>query len=197
VLSHRSAAELWNLLKPTAGPIEVSIAGSSGRKRRGGIRVHRRRSLTRSAFTSRHRIPVTTPAQTLVDLRGVVPEVRWRRAVRQAEVLGLRTGLEKSEPTRSALEDEFLQLCHRHRIPKPEVNVRVGAYEVDFLWRAERLVVETDGYRYHRGSQAFEDDHERDLVLHDLGYSVRHFTYRQITKTPNRVAAALKNLNLD
>ena len=132
---------------------------------------------------------MTTPAQTLADLRGVVPEARWRRAVRQAEVLGLRTGLEKTEPTRSELEDEFLQLCDRHRIPKPEVNVRVGAHEVDFLWRAERLVVETDGYRYHRGWQAFENDHDRDLVLRGLGLSVVHFTFRQVTSEPDRVAA--------
>ena len=56
--------------------------------------------------------------------------------------------------------------------------MRIGRYEVDFLWRPQRLVVETDGYRYHRGHQAFEDDHERDLELRALGYDVRRFSYR-------------------
>jgi very-short-patch-repair endonuclease len=107
-------------------------------------------------------------------------------------VLGFRTGLdEASEPTRSELEHLFLRLCERHGIPKPEVNVRIGPDEVDFLWRAERLIVETDGYRYHRGSQAFEDDRERDLELHSHGYTIRRFSYRQVTTTPQRVAATI------
>ena len=69
--------------------------------------------------------------------------------------------------------------------------MRIGPYEVDFLWRSERVIVETDGYRYHRGSQAFEDDHDRDLALRDLGYDVRCFSYRQVTATPQRVATAV------
>jgi hypothetical protein len=44
--------------------------------------------------------------------------------------------------------------CRRHGVPDPEVNVRVGPYLVDFLWRRERLIVETDGYRFHRGAAA-------------------------------------------
>jgi very-short-patch-repair endonuclease len=147
--------------------------------------------------TRRRNIPVTTPAQTLADLEGVVAPSQHRRAIRQAAVLGLHTGLLGNEPTRSELEDLFLRLCRRYRLPKPEVNVKVGQLEVDFLWRAKRLIVETDGYKYHRGSQAFEDDHDRDLVLHDLGYTVRHFTYRQVTETPNRIAATLKDLKLE
>jgi very-short-patch-repair endonuclease len=134
---------------------------------------------------------VTTPAQTLVDLEAVVTEAQRRRAIRQAEVLGLRTGLEVSEPTRSELEHLFLRLLDRHRLPKPEINVRVGSYEVDFLWRRERLIVETDGYRYHRGSQAFEDDRGRDLELRAHGFDVRHFSYRQVSATPQRVATAV------
>jgi hypothetical protein len=35
--------------------------------------------------------------------------------------------------------------------------------EDDFLWRAERLAVETDFYATHRGSVAFEDDHQTRL----------------------------------
>ncbi len=70
--------------------------------------------------------------------------------------------------------------------------MRIGPYEVDFLWRTKRLIVETDGYRYHRGSQAFEDDHERDLTLRTLGYNLHHFSYRQVTKHPQRVATAVR-----
>jgi very-short-patch-repair endonuclease len=192
VLSHRSAASLWRLLKPVNGPTDVSIPTTSGRKRRAGIRLHRRALLTSNSVTHPNRIPVTTPAQTIADLENVVSAAQRRRAIRQAEVLGLRTGLEReSERTRSELEHLFLQLCRKHQLPKPEVNVRIGRYEVDFLWRAQRLIVETDGYRYHRGAQAFEDDHDRDLELRSLGFDLRRFSYSQVTTAPQRVAAAV------
>jgi very-short-patch-repair endonuclease len=192
VLSHRNAAALWKLIDPPNGAIDVSVPTTSGRVHRAGIRLHRRISLDRKSITWRNDIPVTTPAQTLADLQGCVPADKLRRAIRQAEVLGLPTGLEKaSEPTRSELEHLFLRLCHRHRIPTPEVNVRIGKHEVDFLWRRQRLIVETDGYRFHRGSAAFENDHDRDLDLRGDSFDLRRFTYRQITTQPDRVARSI------
>lgn len=192
-VSHHSAAALWQLLPLADGPVHISVAGASGRERRRGLRIHRRRSLAAGATTRHKGIPVTTPAQTLSDLRSVLAPPQWRRAIRQAEMMGFRTGVkERSAPTRSELEDRFLALCRRHDLPLPEINVRLGRYEVDFLWRTERVIVETDGYRYHRGSQAFEDDHDRDLTLRILGYDVRRFSYRQVTESPQRVAAAVR-----
>jgi very-short-patch-repair endonuclease len=194
-LSHRSAAALWELLDPIPGSIEISIPTLSGRRRRAGIRIHRRAALDPASLTRRKNIPVTTPAQTIADLRSDVSAAELRRAVRQAEVCGFRTGLDEGEATdrrtRSELEHLFLGLCRRHRLPAPEVNVRVGPFRVDFLWRRRRLVVETDGYRYHRGAQAFEDDHDRDLELHSLGYDVVRLTYRQVTTAPDRAASVV------
>ena len=60
-----------------------------------------------------------------------------------------------------------------------------------FLWREERLVVETDGYAAHRGRQAFEDDHARELALHADGYRLRRFTDRQVRRQPDAVAAVV------
>jgi very-short-patch-repair endonuclease len=191
-LSHRSAAELWKLLDLAPGAVEVSVASTSGRLSQTGIRLHRRTSLTPESVARHKDIPVTTPAQTIADLRGAVSPAQLRRAIRQAEALGFRTGLaENSERTRSELEHLFLRLCRRHHLPKPEVNVRVGSRIVDFLWREQRVVVETDGYRFHRGSQAFEDDHERDLELRSLGYDVVRLSYRQVTTAPNRAVSAV------
>jgi very-short-patch-repair endonuclease len=137
-------------------------------------------------------IPVTTPAQTIADLRRIVSPAELRSAIRQAGARGLRIGSKGTgEKTRSELEHLFLRLCERHRLPAPEVNVRIGPRVVDFLWRQQRVVVETDGYRYHRGSQAFEDDHDRDLDLRTLGYDIVRLTYRQVTATPERAAAAV------
>lgn len=210
VLSHRSAAELWGLLPKSAGQglqgvrIDVSIPSTAGRRRRTGIRLHRCPSLDggtnraaerrRSLVTRRREIPVTTPARTIADLRGVASTAEVRQAIRKAEVLGLRTELQpRPAKTRSELEDIFLAFCEHHRIPAPEVNVLVGTHEVDFVWPAARVAVETDSYGFHRGRSAFENDHERDLDLRAADYDVVRLTHRQVTADPDRAAAAVKD----
>ena len=52
-------------------------------------------------------------------------------------------------PTRSELEDAMLALLKRHGLPRPEVNARIGADEVDLYFPGSALVVELDGWRYH------------------------------------------------
>lgn len=192
VLSHRSAAALWNLLRPMEGPIDVSVPSQNGRRARRGIRVHRRRSLSPRTLTVRNLIPVTTPRQTIEDLRGVVSPNLQRRALRQAEVQRFALGARGAgDRTRSDLERGFLALCRRNRFPKPLVNVRIGRWTVDFLWREQRVIVETDSWRFHGGSVAFEDDRARDLDLRLRGYSVHRFTERQILEQEAIVAADL------
>jgi very-short-patch-repair endonuclease len=191
VLSHRSAAELWELLAPTRGAIHVTVPASrGGRKRRPGLRIHRSR-LPMAVTTLKNRIPVTTPARTVADLKRTVAAGELRRAVREAEFRGLDLGAIPTDGTRSELERAFLRLCRRHRLPEPEVNVRIGRFTVDFLWRQQRLAVETDGYAAHRGRQAFEEDHERELELGMQGLRLRRFTDRQIRRHPGRVADAV------
>jgi very-short-patch-repair endonuclease len=118
-----------------------------------------------------------------------------RRTARQAAVLGLDVGDNAiHDRTRSELERDFLRLCQRHRLPMPETNVLLGGMEVDFLWRSRHLVVETDGYRYHRGNVAFEDDRRRDLALRALGFEVLRLSYRQVNESPKQVAAVLERM---
>lgn len=201
VLSHGSAAALWGLLRPFAGPIDVSVPTHGGRRSRAGIRIHRCESLVNGdrreapdLVTTRTRIPVTTVARTIADLRGTVPLHLVRRAIRQAEIARLPLGSDvKTDRTRSDLERDFLRLCRDHGLTPPEVNVKIGRWTVDFLWRRERLAVETDSYAYHRGSVAFEDDHARDLDLRRRGYAVHRFTGRQLRDRPAHVAADLRD----
>ncbi|MFL5872936.1 MAG: endonuclease domain-containing protein [Solirubrobacterales bacterium] len=216
VLSHVSAAVLWKLLEPIDGPVHVSVPATSGRKRRPGIHIHRCPSLSpskaseepspspsyqrqaggrgrRLLTTHRDSIPVTTIQRTIEDLRATsLPPHLIRRAQRQAELKGYRLEGVESDRTRSDLETAFLALFARHRIPSPEVNVRLGEYEVDFLWPSQRVVVETDFWTYHRGSVAFEDDHSRDLDLRQQGYAVLRYTDRQLDAEPTRIAAEVR-----
>ena len=195
-VSHRSAASLWDLLPVTRRVCDVIVAGDTGRAQRAGIRVHRSLSLRARDATLRHRIPVTTPARTIADLRRAGSEGRpwalssWelRKAIRQAVVLDLPIGDEKGDRTRSDLERDFLLLCRRNRLPRPEVNVRVGSYLVDFHWPDRRVVVETDSYLYHRGKVAFQDDRARDLDLRRRGFEVLRLSEKQVNEQPEVVA---------
>ena len=65
------------------------------------------------------------------------------------------------------------------------------SYEVDFLRRAERLVVEVDGFACHSTRAAFERDRRRDAVPQAAGYRVIRFTYMQIVNEPATVTACL------
>ncbi|HEX6154259.1 MAG TPA: DUF559 domain-containing protein, partial [Solirubrobacterales bacterium] len=144
----------------------------------------------RLLVTRRDSIPVTTVARTIEDLRrSEFPPRLLRRATRQAELMGLRLDGVESDRSRSDLEVAFLDLWRQHRLPPPEVNVKLGRWEVDFLWRPQRVVVETDSWTYHRGSVAFEDDHARDLDLRAAGYAVLRFSDRQMEEEPGRVVA--------
>jgi very-short-patch-repair endonuclease len=73
--------------------------------------------------------------------------------------------------------------------PRPLANATVGRYEVDLLWPTERLVVEVDGYAYHRTRAAFERDRRRDADLQGAGYRVLRVTWRQLAREREAVVA--------
>jgi very-short-patch-repair endonuclease len=62
------------------------------------------------------------------------------------------------------------------------------------------VLVEIDGYDYHRGRAAFERDHQRDAEHHHEGYIVIRVTWRQLEREPElllvRVATALERRRL-
>jgi hypothetical protein len=193
VLSHASAAALWQFLRPIPGPVHVTVGAAVHRKPRPGLRIHRSRSLTRGEITQRHGIAVTTPARTIEDIRDEVEPYLFRRALRQAELAGHRVPhLGRVKRTRSDLELLFLAFCDDHGLPRPLVNRRVHGHRVDFFWPEQRLVVETDSWEYHRGSVAFEEDHERDLELRAHGITMRRYTGDQLEAAPRAIAADLR-----
>jgi hypothetical protein len=149
VLSHRAAGALWEII-PVPSLVDVTVPGRAGRKRRNEIRLHRSTTLLAGHCTVRRGIPVTTPDRTLADLRRMLSREEFAEALRKAEYLRLPIG-DRLQPdhTRSKLEARFLTLCRRHGLATPGVNVSVGAFRVDFLWRESRLVVEMDGWQAH------------------------------------------------
>jgi hypothetical protein len=193
VLSHTSAVALWEFLRPIQGPVHVTVDAAVRRKPRPGLQIHRSRTLTRRDITRRHGIAVTTPARTIWDIRGTIEPYLFRRALRQAELAGHRVPhLSAVKRTRSDLELLFLALCERHGLPRPLVNHRVHGYRVDFFFADQRLAVETDSWTYHRGSVAFEDDHDRDVALRGHRITTRRYTGDQLEAASDAVAADLR-----
>jgi very-short-patch-repair endonuclease len=215
LLSHRSAASLWKYLPqgPADAPIDVSTPGRHAQSRP-GLRMHRIRPIHDDEATSLHAIPITTPTRTLLDLGMVLSAHELERALARA----LRDGMEESQLlallaryprragaslfrsllgegnlvfTRSHAEEAFLVLVDRGGLPKPETNVRIRGIEVDFLFRAARLIVEIDGFTYHSSPAAVERDHQRDQILYLAGYDVLRFTWKQLDQQPDRVLAKL------
>jgi very-short-patch-repair endonuclease len=166
---------------------DVGVAAVAGRQH--GVVTFAPGDLSRCA-----EIPVTTPSRTLLDIRRSLEPRLVRQATREARHRRLRLDprLEASR-TRSDLEDDFRTFVRRHRLPPAEVNVRVGRFTVDFLWRPQRLVVETDSHEYHHGSVAFEDDHQRDLALRRHGLQVLRYTGRQLEREAALVAAEIRD----
>jgi very-short-patch-repair endonuclease len=213
VASHHSAAALWQL-PPGATlvePVDVLVPGLA-RGRYVGVRAHRAGRLCADETTRLEGIPVTTPARTLLDLAAGTALRDLERLVAHAEREGLAgqgvlASLLARHPlhhgaaalrrvlalhggpqfTRSEAEARLLALFRRGGLPAPALNVRVAGYEVDFLWRAERLVVEVDGFAYHSSAHAFERDRRRDAALTAAGIRVVRFTWRQVADEPESV----------
>jgi hypothetical protein len=219
VLSHRSAARLWGLL-PWDGRIEVTTP----RKRRKRSGIHYFRSSVESFERTEHRaIPVTSIARTLLDL-GAVDGDRVPKALEQADVLQLldvrelqhlvdehphRPGSRAIRAalaaivdwrgiTRSQLEGRFRSLVAGAGLPAPATNCRLdlGALilEADAVWHDARLIVELDGYEYHRTAAAFERDRQRDRAAVAAGWRVIRITWRQLVDDPRGVIRDLRAL---
>jgi very-short-patch-repair endonuclease len=86
--------------------------------------------------------------------------------------------LDASPParTRSRPERLLLDAIRRAGLPEPETNVKIGRWEVDFLWRDPGLVVEVDAYSTHSSPRAFERDRRKDAELTTLGLTVQRFS---------------------
>ena len=217
IVSHLSAANLLHLLPYPANPrpVDITVVGRQA-ARRSGIRIHRVRALDRRDVRPVDRIPATSAARTLLDLAAVLPTSQLERTLAEAQVRRLVTPralqdqLERNPGragtralrrvvdapggpalTRSEAERRLLRIIRAAELPVPRVNARVGRYEVDFMWREQRLVAEVDGYAYHANRRAFERDRERDAALAAAGYTVLRLTWRQLVNTPEAVVARL------
>jgi len=216
VLSHGSAAALWGIGRELART-EISVPRARNPRCR-HVRTHRRESFD-SVEHPRWRIPLTSPAQTLVDLALRLPATRLEAAVNAADkldlidpealrgeielrrhergVAALRRLLDRDTfvATDSELERRFLPIARRAGLPKPRTGERIAGHRVDFHWPVLGLVVETDGLRYHRTPAQQARDRRRDQVLTASGLTVLRFTFAQVSSQPEAVEETLRSVS--
>jgi very-short-patch-repair endonuclease len=216
VLSHRTAAAMWGLIDALPANVDVTVHGRDC-GRRAGVRNHRLRHPAK--VVQRDGLPITAPPRTLLDLAEAVTERDLERALNEAFVQQLTTESQLRDTaarannrrgarllrealdratgptlTRSEAERLLLDLLQAGRLPAPETNVKFAGYEVDALWRDRRLVVEIDGYAFHRTRDAFERDRRRDADLQAAGFRVLRTTWRQLTEQPQPLLVRIAQL---
>lgn len=118
------------------------------------------------------------------------PGARRVRAILEEHYIG-------STVTQSKLEEAFLALCRGIGVPDPLVNewVDLGDGErpiwADFVWRRQRVIVETDGHRFHSSKQARERDTRRDQRVLVAGWQPIRTTWRQVMRRPHELAPTI------
>jgi very-short-patch-repair endonuclease len=221
VLSHRSAASVWDIRYPANTRVEVTVPRRIRPPE--GIQVHRR-SLPADEATVVDAIPVTTVPRTILDLATVLSPRQVERAIEEAEVKRLYDALSLADLverypgrrgtgvikailaadrigttiTRSDLEERFVEFLEARSLPSPELNVPLAVngswIEADCAWRRQRLIVELDSRAVHGTPSAFERDRARDRTLHAAGWRVVRVTWRQLHRDANQLEEDLRIL---
>ena len=101
--------------------------------------------------------------------------------------------------TESELEEAFFALCDAAGFPRPQVQqyLTLPGGEVvraDFLWRKQRVVVETDGWKFHHTRWAREQNARRDLLLTAAAWRPVRLTRRMVVITTVETTRTLAGL---
>ena len=217
VLSHRDAAALHDLRPIGSGPIHVTAPSP---RQIPGVRCHRARDLDPADVVIVDDIPVTTVERTLLDLAETDSGQHLRWALEQAQrqdklnfgllqaVIARNPGRHGIKPlqeamneladepewTQSWLERAFREITRAENLPEPEFNVYVEGELVDAVWREQNLVVEVDGWKFHKTKRSFEDDRRKDAKLVVRHWRVVRFTYNRVRYDRAGVAGELSEL---
>jgi len=217
VLSHQTAAGILGIISEPRPEEPVHVSGPRTlRGPQSGVRIHRVGRLPREEVERRHGLAIAAAPRTILDLAACLGPYDLERALARAERQDLltrdqvremagrycgRPGRGKlqalledtTEPafTRSPPELLLLRKLRKAGVPPPRTNARIAGMEVDLLFPDHGLAVELDGYAFHRQRPAFENDRSRDAALASRGITVMRFTWRQLTREPDKVLARI------
>jgi Protein of unknown function (DUF559) len=166
-----------------------------------------------------YNLPVTTAARTVVDLARTLP---FKDAVvvadsalhaEQATKPELRRVMDAcaswpgvkqarrvvafaDERAGSVLESAARVVFDEFGLDPPDLQVTIhlphDAFLVDFYWPEHGVVAEADGLAKYTAGGDLVAQFRRDRLLRDAGYKVVHFTWRELTKTPELVITRIR-----
>jgi hypothetical protein len=198
VISHATAAVLLGLPHVDKPPVPTMTV-ERGQRGQTGVYVAR---LTAEHVTHVGGLPITTEARTLVDLLRTVPDrfvaqvladgarrrgvegveavlgdSRGWPGIRQARCAWGRSDARVESPLESRTRVWFID----GGLPEPDLQVVLGdesrSARVDFLFRAQRTVVESDGRIKYDEPAALWAEKNREDWLRDLGFEVVRATW--------------------
>jgi very-short-patch-repair endonuclease len=205
VMSHLTAAWLWNLVAKEPETVSVTLPLSAQRHAPNWVVVHRRHV---SQTCRRYELAVVSKVQAFVDvaatltgddlerffdtairtpaerrelaiqcqqLKGMAGMKTLRRQLRTC-VLGTRSEVERIV-ARAMSERNFFM----------EINAQVGPYFGDFVDRRARVIVEIDGREFHISPDAFNNDRRRQNKLVLGGWMVLRYSAVQVMAGLDRV----------
>jgi very-short-patch-repair endonuclease len=201
VVTHLWSLALYGLRAPDDERVDITAAGRRARSH--GIRGHESAPLHRLDVRVIRGIPVTAPARSLLDsaselstreLADVVERAQVKRLVTKREIAAtlrraprragapvLRALLDEPAFTRSRAERLLVRLLRVAKLPQPEFNATAEGFEVDALWRRQRVVLEFDSYTFHATRAAFERDRAKTAALTRGRHVVLRTTWREMT----------------
>lgn len=211
VAGFRDAAWGWELCPPGQGRVHVCVPGDGGGRRR-TIRLHRGGGLRPQDCTTVGGMPVTSVARTLLDEAGRTTPGRLLKLLAEAEHrelydhravlevlaanprhMGARrlaaAGARPALRLRSILEGELAAALRLGGLDGFDTNAIVCGFEVDVVFRRERVVVEADTVATHRAR--FQADRERDRALAAAGFLVLRVTDADVELRPARAVAEI------
>jgi very-short-patch-repair endonuclease len=213
-LSNRSAGAHWAMTKAPGRPHVIAPRSADAIK---GIVVHRPRALAEDDIVENQGLRVASPARVLLDIAGEGASRRQlERALDQAEINLLHLPIEPllercrrrrgapllravllwhqagSTITESEAEEAFWAIIDRSGLPRPAPQATVTGDRRDFVWPDRRVVVEIDGWRFHRTVQAADRDAQRGNEATLGGWLHLRFSRRRVVLRSTEVQRDLE-----
>jgi len=219
VISHTTAARLWELPVPPDGLVHLSVP--PGRRPRTGapVRVHRV-VVGDSDRAGIDGLPVTSRAATVLDclplldrsdgaklldravqqgwLRPVHVERRLAESPRRHGNQSLRRLLATFRPGADSAAERLLhRLLRQHGIDgwRPQYAIRLPSGRIataDVAFPAILVAIEVDGWAWHIDPERFQLDRSRQNEMVTAGWTVLRFTWTDLTERPDLVLRTVR-----
>jgi very-short-patch-repair endonuclease len=208
------AAAWWWGLAPPPDRITLIVPPPSRRAARPGVTIVRGR-VDPKDLDVRNWVRVTTVPRTCLDLARLGEPDRLDAALRmrRTDAARLEASLERSRGRRGqalarlAVDDVAAnpwgfseRLLHRRLrdagvtgwTANPPVRLRHGVRYPDIALEDIRLAIEMDGRQFHGDPRSFEADRERNNDFVEAGWTVLHFTWKQLTEDGASVVTSIE-----